>query len=408
MKKWFGLTLGILTSIGGFLDSGTISTAGEAGAAFGLGLVWAIVVGTVAVVLLVEMAGRLTAVSGHTYAEAIRERFGFPFFLLPLITELLAEAILLASEVGGMAIAASLMTGISWHRLFPLAALLVWAFAWRAPFALIENGPALLGLLALSFVAGIVSLGGPDRAMTTTLWRPKVESGEPAEYLFLAAAILGATISPYLVYFYSSGAQEEGWDDGALGLNKATAALGMGFGCVCSIALLALSALVLGPADAGAGTLQELGLGMAKPYGRVGALIFAVVLFAACFGAALEVLLSLGYMTAQGFGWEWGEDKAAAEAPRFKMALLLILLFAVAIGLTGLDPLKLSVYGAALIALVLPVSLVPFLVVMNDPRYLGQHTNHRAANLATVAVILMASLVALVSIPLLFLSGGAG
>jgi hypothetical protein len=39
MKKWFSITLGIVTATGGFLDAGSISTAGEAGAKFGLGLV---------------------------------------------------------------------------------------------------------------------------------------------------------------------------------------------------------------------------------------------------------------------------------------------------------------------------------------------------------------------------------
>src|ERR1043166_5857133 len=35
---------------------------------------------------------------------------------------------------------------------------------------------------------------------------------QPARYWFLAVSILGATITPYLFYFYSSGAIEDGWD----------------------------------------------------------------------------------------------------------------------------------------------------------------------------------------------------
>lgn len=406
MKKYLAVTLGILTSIGGFLDAGTISTSGEAGARFGLGLVWVIVLGTIAVILLVEMSGRLAAVSHHTYADAIRERFGFPFFLLPYVTELVAESILLAAEMGGIAIAVSLLTGIDWHRLFPFAALLVWVLAWRGPFKLIENGPALLGLVTLSFVAGIYSLGGPDAPLISTAWDPEIKSGEPAEYLFLAAAVLGATISPYLVYFYSSGAREEKWTEEDLGVNKATAIIGMGFGSIGAIAVVVVAALVLQPLGMGAGTLQELGIGLAEPYGKVGTLLFATVLFATCLGAALEVLLSLGFMTAQGLGWEWGQDKKPVEAPRYKFSLLVILLVAVLVGLAGFDPLQLAVYGSALVALILPIALMPFLVIMNDPRYLRDRTNGRWANIATIGIIVLASAVAVVSIPLLFLTGG--
>lgn len=39
MKKWLSLGLGIVTATGGFLDAGTIATAGESGAKFGLGLI---------------------------------------------------------------------------------------------------------------------------------------------------------------------------------------------------------------------------------------------------------------------------------------------------------------------------------------------------------------------------------
>src|SRR5437868_12465980 len=82
VKKWLSITLGIVTATGGFLDAGTIATAGESGAKFALGLIWAIVLATVMVILLVEMVGRFTAISQKPYAAAIREEFGFGFYLL--------------------------------------------------------------------------------------------------------------------------------------------------------------------------------------------------------------------------------------------------------------------------------------------------------------------------------------
>src|SRR5690242_21546781 len=130
MKKWFGLGLGIVTATGGFLDAGTVATSGEAGAKFGLGLIWAVVIATIAIILLVEMVGRFTAVSRKTYADAIREDFGFKFFLLPLTSEIIAESLMLTAELGGIAIALSLFTGISWRLLFPVAALLVFLTSW--------------------------------------------------------------------------------------------------------------------------------------------------------------------------------------------------------------------------------------------------------------------------------------
>jgi Mn2+/Fe2+ NRAMP family transporter len=405
MKKWLGITLGVVTATGGFLDAGTIATAAQAGAMFGLGLIWAIVIATVALILLVEMIGRFTAVSKKTYTDAVREHFGFKLYLIPLSAEIIAEGLLLAAELGGVAIAISLFTGVNWRYLLPVAALLVWLMLWRAPFSVVENVPALLGLLTLSFFAGIALLGVPP-AVLPTLWRPHIPPGEGATYLYLVAATLGATISPYLLFFYSSGAREERWNRGSLGLNKATAVLGMGFGCLGSIALVILGAIVLQPENITANTLGEVGLSMAKPLGPIGALLFATVLFSTCLGAALEIALAISYNIAQGFGWEWGLGKKPAEAARFNLTMTIFLLVGLAIGLIGGDPLQLALLASTVIALFLPLSLSPFLVIMNDREYVGNKTNGRFTNIAMIAVLVMAFVVALVSIPLLVLSGG--
>jgi Mn2+/Fe2+ NRAMP family transporter len=406
LKTILGVTLGIITAIGGFVDVGAVATSGEAGAKFGLGLVWAFLLATVAIMLLVEMSGRLAAVSKKPYAAAIREHFGFKFYLLPLTSELIANALMFTAEIGGVAIALSLLTGLSWHLMFPVAAIAVFVMIWLASFEVIENGPAILGMVTLSFVVAIVALGGPPKDVVVTLWNPEVKSGELGEYLFLVAAILGAVISPYLIFFYSSGAREEGWTRRSLALNKITAVVGMGFGSITAIALVILSAMVLGPLHLSGGTLGEVGLAMGKALGRTGSVLFALALLVTCFGACLEVALSMAYNLSQGMGWRWGEHHKPVEAARFNLTIIVFLLVAVTIGLIGIDPLQLALLGSAVTALLLPISLAPFLVIMNDSRYLGKDTNGRLSNIGTIAIIGLAFVVAAVSMPLLLISGG--
>ena len=406
MKKWMGIALGIMTATGGFLDAGTIATSAQAGATFGLGLIWAILLSTIALILMVEMIGRFTAISQKTYADAIREHFGFKLYLIPLTAEIIAESLLLAAELGGIAIAMSLFTGINWHILLPVAALLVWLMIWRAPFDFIENAPATLGLLTLSFLVGIALLGGVPHPLLATIWQPHIPAGQGAMYLYLVAAILGATVSPYLLFFYSSGAREEKWTRSSLGLNRATAVIGMSFGSLGSMSLVVLGAIVLQPLNISANTLGEVGLAMARPMGTLGALLFATVLFSTCLGAALEVSLAIPYNIAQGFGWEWSEDKKPVEAARFNLALTIFLVVGLVIGLIGGDPLQIALLASTVIALFLPFSLSPFLVIMNDPDYVQDKTNGRLTNIAMIAVLAMAFVVAVISIPLLLLSGG--
>jgi Mn2+/Fe2+ NRAMP family transporter len=180
----------------------------------------------------------------------------------------------------------------------------------------------------------------------------------------------------------------------------------MGFGSIGSMALVFLGAIVLQPLNMTSNTLGELGLAMAKPLGMVGSLLFAGTLFATCLGAALEVVLGVSYNVAQGFGWEWGEGKKPVEAARFNLVLTIFLLVAVAIGSIGIDPLKLALFASTIIALFLPISLSPFLILMNDRQYLGDKTNGRFTNIAVVCILIMAFIVALVSLPLEIFTGG--
>src|SRR3954469_23343098 len=105
MRKYLEVALGIFTSIGGFLEVGAIATTAQAGARFGLRLAWVLLLGTICVIFLVEMSGRLSAVSKHTLQDAMRERFGAGFFVVTTIPGLVVDWLVLASEIGGGALA---------------------------------------------------------------------------------------------------------------------------------------------------------------------------------------------------------------------------------------------------------------------------------------------------------------
>src|SRR3982751_5652838 len=99
-KQIIQVSLGVVTSVGGFLEVGSIATAAQAGAIFGFQLIWPIVLGTLCLIFLIEMSGRMAAVSHHPLPSAIRERFGFHYFCVPLLAETVIDLLVLASEIG--------------------------------------------------------------------------------------------------------------------------------------------------------------------------------------------------------------------------------------------------------------------------------------------------------------------
>ena len=66
----------------------------------------------------------------------------------------------------------------------------------------------------------------------------------------------------------------------------------------------------------------------------------------------------------------------------------------------GLDPLKLTIFSMALTAASLPLTVVPFLLLMNDARYVKQFRNGKLGNAAVVFIVALGFLLAIVSIPL--------
>ena len=405
MKRLLGIALGIVTSIGGFLEIGSITTAAQAGADFRYRLIWAVVLGAICIALLIEMSGRFAAVSKHTIADAMRERFGLHFFMVPVVLVFFVSLLVLAAEIGGVSVAIELVTGVHFPVWALPVGLLAWGLLWYGTFSVIENGVSMLGLITVAFLVAALQLGPDWHALTSGLV-PSLPDKQPAHYWFIAVSILGASVSPYLFYFYSSGAIEEKWDTTYLGSNRAVAVVGMGFGGLLNIAVLVVAALVFAPRGISVESYTQLPLLLSSPWGRLGLALFAGSLFITCLGATTEIALALAYQIAQGFGWNWGEDLAPSDDARFSLTYTITLLVATILVVVGLDPLKLTMLSMALSAASLPVSIVPFLVLMNDRNYLGEHTNGWLGNLSILVVSVLASVVALVSIPL-ELAGGS-
>jgi len=398
VKNLTKVALGILTSVGGYLEVGSMGTALQAGAAYRFQLLWAIAAGTICIAFLTEMTGRLAAVSHHTVVDAMRKHFGFRFQVWPLAAQIVVDLFVLSSEIGGASLALELATGISIRVWVVPVALGIWLLLWLGSFGTIEHSIAVLGLVTLSFVVAAWWLGPPWRDVARGLV-PSRPAQDPAQYAYFAVGILGATVSPYLVTFYSSGAIEEKWKTKDLMPNRIVAAFGMSFGSTISMAILIVAAIVLAPRGILAGSYQEAAGLLTVVFGRWGFWLFCASLFIGCVGAALELALDVSYITAQTFGWTWGENEKPAEGARFSLVYTAALALATIPSLLGIDPLKLTMFSMALTVLVLPLVTAPLIVLMNDRRLLHTHTNGWASNCAVIAIVALSFVLAVLAIP---------
>jgi Mn2+/Fe2+ NRAMP family transporter len=212
-------------------------------------------------------------------------------------------------------------------------------------------------------------------------------------------------MTPYEVFFFSSGAVEEGWSIKDLVQSRINVLVGFPLGGLLSVAIAGCAAVVLLPAGIAVTSLSQVVLPVAQGAGKIGLAFVLVGIVAATFGAALETTLSSGYTLAQFFGWSWGKFRRPAQAARFHLAMIICLVIGIAVLATGVDPVLVTEYSVVFSAIALPLTYLPILIVSNDPEYMGQHVNGRPVNALAMIYLVIILAASLAAIPLMFVTG---
>ncbi len=403
MKRLTEITLGILTAIGGFVDIGDLVANAETGARFRMRLAWAVLVGVVGIMVYAEMAGRVAAVSGRPVFDLVRERLGARVALANLLASSFINFLTLAAEIAGVALALELASSVNYLLWIPIVAFLVWFALWRVKFETLERVFGLAGLALVVFGVALWRLH-PAGLLASAL-RPAPTSGESwPTYLYFAIALFGAAMTPYEVFFFSSGAVEERWTRKDLKIERANVLIGFPLGGALSLLLMGTTATVLAPRGISVDHLSQVALPVSLALGKLGLAALLVGVFAATFGAALETALSAGYTLSQYFGWQWGKFVRPKEASRFHLVVLIAIVLGGLLMLTTVDPIKVTEYSIVLAAAALPLTYYPILVVANDPDYMGDHVNKRLTNAIATVYLGLLLLVAVATIPLMIIT----
>ncbi|MCU1388665.1 MAG: hypothetical protein JWL72_2003 [Ilumatobacteraceae bacterium] len=408
MKKVLGVALGVLTAIGGFVDMGDLVANAATGARFDMNLAWVVIVGVFGIIVYAEMSGRVAALCGRPVFDLVRERLGARFGMANMLASFFINFLTLTAEIAGVALAISLASSVNYFFIIPVVAVLVWLVCWRMPFQLMERVFGLLGLCLLVFAVAVWKIGPDWNTLFSATAHPHVPGSENVfTYAYFGIALFGAAMTPYEVFFFSSGAVEDGWTKKDLGENKINVLIGFPLGAALSLAIMACAHLVLAPRHIIVEQLSQVALPVASAVGRLGLAIVLIGIFAATFGAALETSLSAGYVVAQYLGWPWGKRGSPREATRFHVVVLMSIAAAALFGLTGVDPVKVTEYSIVLSAAALPLTYFPILVIANDPRYMGpDHTNGRFLNAIATVYLVILVVVAIATIPLMIITKG--
>lgn len=365
-------------------DAGGITTYSQAGARFGLATLWIFVPLCIALIVVQEMSNRMGVVSGKGLSDLIRERFGVKatFYLMSglLVTNLGN----ILAEFAGIA-AASGIFGIPHWIAVPLAAFFVWGVVLRASYRTVEKVFLVACLFYVSYiVAGFVS-HPPAGEILHALAVPKIQPD--SAYLVMLIALVGTTVAPWMQFYQQASVVEKNIRVEDYTLSRIDTIVGCIAVTIVAVFIVVVCSVNLHGHGIRIESAGDAARSLVPVAGRYAAGLFAFGLLNASIFAASILPLSTSYSICEGFGWESGVDKTFDEARQFYV--LYTALIAVGAGivlLPGISLLGIMYVSQVVNGILLPIVLVFMLILINDKRIMGEHTNSRFYNAICIAL----------------------
>ncbi len=364
-------------------DAAGIATYSSAGSQFFYRTLFFMVLVTIALVIVQEMAVRLGIFTGKGIAALIREQFSLRLTGLALFCVLLANTGLVVSEFAGIGAAFELL-GVSRYWVIPPAAVLIWSLVLFGSYRYAERIFLLLSLAFFAYPAAAI-LGHPNWATVgTNLVIPHFLLSKG--FLLLGVALIGTTVSPYMQFYAAAGVVDKGAGPANYRSARLDAITGALFACIISITIIIATGATIGgrgPLNSAKEAAQAL-----RPVAGSGAeLLFAVGLLGASALAGAVVPLSSSYAISEAVGVERSVSRRFAEAPLFLGLFTLQTALGAAVAMTPVNLITLLIGTQVLQGIVTPVVLIYILVLANRREVLGAAANRPAIRIAaTIAV----------------------
>jgi Mn2+/Fe2+ NRAMP family transporter len=352
-------------------DAAGIATYASAGSQFVYRTLFFMVLVTIALVLVQEMAVRLGTYTGKGLAALIREQFTLRLTALALGCVLLANTGLVVSEFAGIGAAFGLL-GVSRYVIIPIAAVAIWALVLFGSYRYAERIFLIMSLAFLAYPVAAV-LGHPDwSAVGSNLVIPHVEFNRP--YLLLGVALIGTTVSPYMQLYAAAGVVDKGADPADYPRARIDAISGAVFACIVSITIIIATAAAIG----GRGPLtsaSEAAQALRPVAGQAAEVLFALGLIGASALAGAVVPLSSAYAIGEAVGVERSVSRRFTEARLFLGLFTVQVIIGASLALTHVNLITLLIGTQVLQGIVTPVILVYILILTNRRGVLGKAAN---------------------------------
>jgi manganese transport protein len=384
----------IIASIA-YMDPGNFATNIQAGAKYGYGLLWVVLLANVIAMLFQGLSAKLGIVTGRNLAELCHDHFP-PAVVWPMwvVSEIAAMATDLAEFLGG-AIGLSLLlhlpliAGMAVTAVVTYGLLMSDAYGFRPIELIIGALVALIGLCYFveMFIAPVDWSAAAFHAVT-----PQLADGEA---LFLAIGIIGATVMPHAIYLHSGLIQsrvpvrDDAGRRKVLHYSNREVVVALSFAGLVNMAMVIMAS---GAFHAGHQDVAEIETAyhtLTPLLGAAAASVFLLSLIASGISSSTVGTMA-GQMIMQGF--------VGFRIPIW-LRRLVTMLPAFAVVALGVNATKALVISQVVLSLALPLPMIALIIFTGRADIMGAFANGKLTRIAAViatAVVLTLNFVLIV------------
>lgn len=406
-------------------DPSTIGTYSQAGAQFGLGMLWLALFQYPMIVVVQEMCARIGLVTGTGLAAAIKKKYSRKVVLTIASLILIANTINIGADIGAMAASVKLLVPqlhvviatLSFTAFIIVSEVLI-------PYSKYVKILKYLTISLLAYIATAIIVGGNFKNLLLASIIPHFELTPAFAMMFVA--IFGATLTPYAFFWQAS---EEAEEDVAkhkiteinrvgnspriskkeMMLMRSDVTIGMALSQLIMWSIIITTATTLNAnnitdiqtADQAARALQPL-VKTFPDAGEISKTIFALGVIGTGLLAIPVMAGASGYALSDAFGWKEGLNKSFTQARNFYLVIAASTVIGLLINFTNLDPIRALVYSAVINGIISVPILVAVMKIANDKKILKDKINGRTSNvIGWITVVIMG-----ISVGILLLTWG--
>ena len=399
-------------------DPSSIATFSQAGAKFGFGLLWTVLLTYPLVIVIQEICARIGLLTGSGLAAIVRKKYSKRVVLPVVFLLFIANTINIGADISAMASSARLLLPQDPLKVFSTIFTIFIIFAIiLIPYKRYVKILKYLTLSLFTYIATAIIVGGNGYQILIATIVPHIEFS--SDFVTMLVAIFGTAISPYLFFWQTSEEAEEAVDKNKIkeigqGKPKVTekeiksmrmdTVVGMGFAQFITWTIVITTAGSLHAhgitdiqsANQAAKSLEPLVTSFPNA-GIISKMIFAVGIIGTGLLSIPVLAGSAAYGLSDTFEWKEGLSKKFGQAKAFYFVIAISGLIGLGINFLGINPIKLLVYTSAINGVVSVPILFVIMKISNDKKILKEKTNGYLSNIIgwltfsimTILVIIM-------------------